>query len=112
MGEAAAEFWLLERGWTVVERQFRVGLGEIDLVARDGDTWVFLEVRLRQGHQTVSALESITPAKQRRIYRAAMLYILRHHLAGQPCRFDVLAIDEGQIEWIADAFPVPSHYTL
>lgn len=101
---AAAEF-LTRRGLAILHRNFRCRFGEIDLIARDGDTVVFVEVRMRARGDFGSAAESITATKRARLVKAAGLY-----LAGQRktprCRFDVVLVSgpEGRIEWIRDAF--------
>ncbi len=99
--ERAARY--LERcGQRIVERNFRVRGGEIDLICRDGRTLVFVEVRLRGRSDFGSAGASITAVKRQRIVLAA-----RHYLAGRPecdCRFDCVLIDGKQLEWIRDAF--------
>jgi len=103
--ERLAERMLAEAGLVVLERNFRCRHGEIDLVARDGDTFVFCEVRLRRSSGYGGAAESITTHKQRRIAAAA-----RYYLAGRreaPCRFDVVLFDATEAGagcWIRDAF--------
>jgi putative endonuclease len=108
--EARALAWLQARGLTLVERNYRVALGprarggEIDLImrARDG-TLVFVEVRQRGSRSHGGAAASVTATKQQRVVRAAQHYLLR--LASPPpCRFDVLALDGEQIEWLQAAF--------
>jgi putative endonuclease len=86
-----------------VARNFRTRLGEIDLVARDGDTLVFVEVRMRSGASFGGALESITPRKQRRIAAAARQFLGRFRRAPR-CRFDVVALDGAGIRWLRAAF--------
>lgn len=103
--EALAAAWLARRGLAVVERNFRIRGGEIDLVCRDGDTLVFVEVRLRTRADYGGAGASITAAKRRRIILAARHYLARHPGAG--CRFDCVLLsdlDPSAIEWIPDAF--------
>jgi putative endonuclease len=102
--ELAAAF-LIARGLAVVERNFRRRCGELDLVARDGETLVFVEVRLRRRGDFGGAAASITAAKRARIVAAAELY-----LAGlaqtPPCRFDAIlldALDAARIEWVRNA---------
>jgi putative endonuclease len=97
---------LLERaGLRVLARNWRCRMGEIDLIAEDGGTLVFAEVRYRGSSSRGGAAESITPAKQARIIAAARAY-----LRGRPeadCRFDVLlldALERDRIEWIRNAF--------
>lgn len=99
----AADF-LVAQGITIVERNFRRRCGEIDLVARDGETLVFVEVRLRRRGDFGGAAASITAAKQRRMAAAAGLYLARLR-ATPPCRFDAVlldALDPDRIEWLRD----------
>jgi putative endonuclease len=92
-------------GLRILARNWRCRVGEIDLVAADGDTLVFAEVRLRRGAAFGGAAESITAGKRARLVAAA-----RHYLAGRPpvaCRFDVLLLDAlspACVRWIRDAF--------
>lgn len=105
-GEAIAERHLQQHGITIVAKNVRIGGGEIDLIAQDGDTLLFIEVRLRRHGANVSAAESITPAKRQKWHRAATAYLQRHYRANPPdCRFDALCIsrrDNGDcdIEWL------------
>ncbi len=101
--EQRAADYLQERGLRIVERNFRCRGGEIDLVARDGDTLVFVEVRARSRQTFGGAAESITAAKQGRILLAARHYLARMDV--QPaCRFDAVLIQGGALEWLRDAF--------
>jgi putative endonuclease len=102
--ELAAAF-LAARGLVVVERNFRRRCGELDLVARDGDTLVFVEVRLRRRGDFGGAAASITAAKRARIVAAAELYLAGLG-ATPPCRFDAIlldALDAARIEWVRNA---------
>ena len=106
--EAAAAAYLGSKGLEILTRNFRCKLGELDLVARDGDTLVFVEVRYRGDGSLCNPLESITPAKQRKTVRAAMSYLQRHKLFDSPCRIDVVSVQPGRvrkyrIEWIKNA---------
>lgn len=86
----------------LVERNFRCTGGEIDLIMRERDTLVFVEVRLRAGASHGGAAASITPAKQRRLILAAQVYLQRQ-ASLPPCRFDVVAIDAGALCWLRHA---------
>lgn len=103
--EALAASFLMRHGLRVLERNWGVRGGEIDLICEDHGCLVFVEVRLRTNNHFGGAGASITPAKQRRIVLAA-----RHYLAGkreQSCRFDVVlleALSETRLEWIKNAF--------
>jgi putative endonuclease len=101
-GEEAALAHLLARGLRLVERNFRCKGGEIDLIMRQNELLVFVEVRQRADAIHGDAAASITPAKRRRLLLAAQLYLLR--LAMVPaCRFDVVAIDAGALRWLPGA---------
>jgi len=105
LAEQQAADYLIRQGLHVLERNWRVRGGEIDLICREGTTLVFVEVRLRKNRQFGGAAESITARKQARIILAA-----RHYLAGKPeqhCRFDVVLLDDlasATPEWIRHAF--------
>lgn len=100
----AARF-LTQRGLRVVERNFRVRGGEIDLICRDGQSVVFVEVRLRRRSDYGGAAASITAAKQAKIVMAARHWLARHGQYHEwPCRFDCVLLDGEHIEWLRDAF--------
>jgi putative endonuclease len=103
--EAMAAAFLEGRGLTIVARNYRCRLGEIDLVARDGGTTVFVEVRRRASSAFGGAAASITSAKRQKLLRAARHYLSRLRELPQ-CRFDALLIqgEPPRIEWIRDAF--------
>src|ERR1700730_5905699 len=83
----------LERGGSaIVARRYRRRSGELDIIARDGDTIVFVEVKARHGHAFGHAAEAGGFAKRRRLARLAKGYVIRHRLTGRPCRFDVVSI--------------------
>ena len=99
--EALAARFLEARGLTVLARNFRARRGEIDLVARDGDTLVFVEVRLRRSSAYGGAVESITPQKRARLVAAAQAYLLRLR-SEPPCRFDAIlldGLDPARVDW-------------
>jgi putative endonuclease len=103
--EALAATYLERHGLAVIERNFRVRGGAVDLICRDGKVLVFVEVRLRSSTRFGGAAASVTSAKQRRVILAAQCY-----LAGKPypsCRFDCVlldALDPSRIEWLKNAF--------
>ena len=104
-GEQLAADYLVRQGLSVIERNFRVKGGEIDLVCRDGKTTVFVEVRLRSRSDFGGAAASITATKQARLILAARHWLLRH--GETPCRFDCVLLDgleSKNIEWLRDAF--------
>jgi putative endonuclease len=92
-GENLACAELQRRGYAIVERRYRTRVGEIDIIAREGDTIVFVEVKARLTDEFGGAAAAVTAWKQRRITRMARDYLSRHRLHDCPCRFDVVAID-------------------
>ncbi len=105
-GESLARQWLEGRSFVVLAARWRCRMGELDLIAREGGTIVFVEVRSRRSDRSGRPEESVGPQKRRRIARLAALW-----LAGQPrpvrdapCRFDVIAVTGERIEHIRGAF--------
>jgi putative endonuclease len=92
LGEDLACGELARRGYAVVARRYRLRGGELDIVALDGETLVFVEVKAREGHRFGEAAEAVTAVKRRRIVRLALDYLVRHRLVDRPCRFDVVAV--------------------
>lgn len=107
-GEDLACAELQKRGYAIVARRYRRRGGEIDIIARHGDTMVFVEVKTREGHAFGEAVEAVTAFKRRRIAQLALDYVTRRRLSHCPCRFDVVSIhfDAGrpQIEVFQNAF--------
>ncbi len=100
---------LRKAGLRVLARNWRCRHGEIDLVAEEGGTLVFAEVRYRRDERFGGAAESVTAAKQSRLIAAARLFLMRRPYArSEPaCRFDVLlldSLDTERIKWIRNAF--------
>ena len=94
VGEEAAEAYLVAQGYRVVERNVASKLGEIDLVALDGETLVFVEVKARASAEFGAAIEAVGPRKRRRLARAAAMFLAKNR-SQRPCRFDVLGLDRG-----------------
>ena len=107
-GEDLACRELERRGYAIIARRHRCRSGELDIVARDGPTLVFVEVKTRDSRAFGDAAEAVTWQKQRRIVRLASEYVMRHHLNDAPCRFDVVSIqfDDGRpvLEVFQNAF--------
>jgi putative endonuclease len=91
-GERMAARWLKRRGYKIVARRCRGQLGEIDLVAVEGRTIVFVEVKTRQSCDAGHPVEAVDREKQRRLTRLAIAYLRRHDLLECACRFDVIAV--------------------
>ncbi len=106
IAEHTAEAYLKKQGLSLLEKNFSCRFGEIDLVMRDGNTLVFVEVRLRSNAKFGSAAQSINHSKQEKLIRTAQFYLQQKDLA-LACRFDVVLFNERQmqsIEWIRNAF--------
>jgi putative endonuclease len=91
-GEDLACRELERRGYAIVERRHRRRGGEPDIIARDGPTLVFVEVKAREDLTFGDPAEAVTARKRRRIVRLAIDYVMRHRLTNVPCRFDVVSI--------------------
>ncbi len=104
-GEAVAARWYEERGYQVVDRNWRCGEGELDLVLRRGATYVFCEVKARATDRFGIPAEAVTASKRRRLRRLAARW-LDDSRFGRPAsiRFDVVALLGGDVEVIEDAF--------
>jgi putative endonuclease len=100
-GEDLACEALCRQGSEILARRSRTRHGEIDIVALDGQTVVFVEVKTRRGTRFGSGAEAVTAWKQRRIMRMAEDFLLRRRLCDRPCRFDVVAVDLEARERIA-----------
>ena len=103
--ESLAAAYLEAEGLKILERNYRCRCGEIDLVAANGATLEFVEVRARGSEAFGGAAGSITAAKRRRVVAAARHYLMRHRSPG-PCRFDVVLVRgrDSRVEWLRDAF--------
>lgn len=91
-GERAAKAFLLDRGFLILHENYTTPLGEIDLICRDGDEVVFVEVKARKSLEFGPPQSSVTLTKQRQIAKAAALFLEREGLAEAACRFDVVAV--------------------
>ena len=94
-GEAAAEDFLKLSGYRIVARHVRTKVGELDLVALDGETLCFIEIKARATAEFGRAIEAVGPQKQRRLAKAALLFLAQIR-SQRPCRFDVLGLDRGR----------------
>jgi putative endonuclease len=94
IGEDLAAAELEARGYAILARRYRTRHGEIDIIAEEADTIVFVEVRARATAEFGAAAESVTPEKRRRVVAMAVDYLARNDLGDRPCRFDVVAVDE------------------
>jgi len=101
-GEAVAERFLRRRGYVIVDRNFRCPLGEIDLVALDRGTVVFVEVKTRRSRHFGSPADSIGRHKRLRLRRAAETYLSRKRLTDRSARFDVVEVLWGDAEPVCE----------
>ncbi len=92
-GEDLAVAAIERLGYEVLDRRYRTRHGEIDIVAEDGDTVVFIEVKARATASRGTAAEAVTARKRRRLIAMANDYLCRRRLTSRRCRFDVVAID-------------------
>jgi putative endonuclease len=92
IGEDLACRELKRRGYAIVARRYRRRSGELDIVARDGPTVVFVEVKTRDGRGFGGGAEAVTGVKRRRMVQLALEYLMRHRLLECPCRFDVVSV--------------------
>jgi putative endonuclease len=111
-GESAAEQYLKNKGYRIVTRNLRSSVGELDLIAEDGQVLVFVEVKARRTDAFGGAIHAVHQRKQDKLIRLAAQYLARHHLKNRLCRFDVVLLQGGantgtaQIEHIENAFEV------
>ena len=102
--ETRAVAELERRGYAVVARRYRTRHGEIDIVARDGETMVFVEVKAREGSEFGTGADAVTLRKQRRVMSMAVDYLARNRMTNRPSRFDVVAIDGTVLTYYKGAF--------
>lgn len=109
LAEKAAADYLQKQGLKLLSANYSCKMGEIDLIMQEGEIYVFVEVRYREGDDYGSSLESVTRGKQNKIIRTAKFYLLENNLYDKTiCRFDVVSskpdAKDSEILWIKDAF--------
>lgn len=98
--------FLEELGYRVIQRNFRCRIGEIDIIAKDQKTYVFVEVKYRKNNKKGAPVEAVHDSKQRKICKTADYFRMIRHLSEEdPCRFDVLSIEGQEITHYKNAFP-------
>jgi putative endonuclease len=109
--ERVAEAFLQGQRYTIIARNYRCAMGEIDVIAQDRDTVVFVEVRSHTGERFGDPLESVTLRKQRQIAKVALDYVMRQRVKNRPLRFDVIGIcwkgNTPQVVHVKNAFDCP-----
>jgi putative endonuclease len=112
-GERVAERWLLRHGWRVLERRYRSGHRDIDLVAERAGLVAFVEVKARAGTAFGDPIEAVNWKKRNDLVRSATVWIDRHGRAGEHYRFDIIGVlmcaERVRIRHIENAFPVSFH---
>ena len=113
-GESLAENYIKRKGYKIIQRNYRCRLGEIDIIAKDDDTIVFIEVRTKQNENFGSPQDSVTSTKISKISKTALRFIQEKNLSGFSYRFDFIAITFSQgkpnIEHIENAFMPNGRY--
>lgn len=110
LGERIAERWLRRQGWRIVERRFRNGRRDIDLVVKQDRTVAFVEVKARKGDAFGGPVEAVNWRKQRELARSAQVWIDRHGGGSEDYRFDVVGVlvagDRVRVRHVPDAFAI------
>ena len=104
-GENLAVSELERREYAILARRYRTRHGEIDIVANDGGTLAFVEVKARSTAEFGTAAEALTMWKKRRLTAMAIDYLARNRIADRPCRFDVVTIDACESDPIVTVYP-------
>jgi putative endonuclease len=109
LGEERAAAFLALQGYVILAKNFRARTGEVDIIAEDRETLVFVEVKTRRGEAYGRPEEAVDYRKQRRIIAAARWYVHRYNCADRDCRFDVVAVEldgskDGRLTHIQHAF--------
>lgn len=109
LGEEIAVAYLKQKRYLIVERNYRKRFGEIDIIAEDGETLVFVEVKTRKSTRFGSPFEAVDSRKQKKMTQAALAYLSSHKLLNRPARFDVVAVmlhhgSDPVVEIVQDAF--------
>jgi putative endonuclease len=111
LGERIAERWLRRQGWRVVQRRYRSGHRDIDLVVERDGTVAFVEVKARRGSQFGDPVEAVNWSKQKQLIRSASTWIDRHGKPSECYRFDVVGVlvegERVRVRHIANAFSLP-----
>ena len=110
LGERIAERWLRRQGWRVVQRRFRSGHRDIDLVVAQDDVVAFVEVKARRGAEFGDPIEAVNWNKQRQLVRSASVWIERHGRPSESYRFDVVGVlvegERVRVRHVPNAFSI------
>lgn len=105
--EIIAADYLKKQGYKILEVNYKNKIGEIDIIAKDGDYIVFVEVKARASQKFGHPLEAIDEIKQQKIHNIASIYLMKNKKYNSPCRFDaisILGVEEPEITHIKNAF--------
>ena len=104
--EQLVKDYLNTHGFLILETNYRCRTGEIDLIAKEGNYYVFIEVKYRTSDAFGTPQEAVTPAKQKRICKTTLRYLYSHNQGeSTPVRFDVAAVSGQKLSYFRDAFP-------
>lgn len=110
LGERIAERWLRRNGWRIVQRRFRSGHRDIDLIVERDDTVAFVEVKARRGSRFGDPVEAVNWSKQKELARSASVWIDRHGRPSESYRFDVVGIlvegERVRVRHVPNAFSI------
>ena len=104
VGEKKAGEFLKKKGYKILETNYKTHVGEIDVIAMDDEQVVFVEVKTRTNDDFGSPSEAVNRKKQEKYYKVATEFLMREELSDRVCRFDVVEIENGQINHIFNAF--------
>ena len=104
IGEKKAAEFLKKKGYSIIELNYRTHYGEIDIIAKDGEYTVFIEVKTRSGNEYGAPSEAVNAKKQEKYVKVATEYLVKNKKTDTLCRFDVVEIENGEINHIIDAF--------
>ena len=103
-GETEAKEYLIKKGYSILETNYTTKIGEIDIIAKKDDFVVFVEVKNRSSNRFGMPREAVTPYKQNKIRKVALMYITKNHLTNSRLRFDCVEILDEKITHIENAF--------
>ncbi len=104
IGEKKAEKYLKEQGYKILATNYKTHLGEIDIIAKDKDEIVFVEVKTRKNEDYGAPSEAVTREKQKKYFKVSTEYLVKNKLMEAVCRFDVIEVEDDKINHIKDAF--------
>ncbi len=103
-GEVKATQYLKSKGYALLDRNYKTHIGEIDIIVQKGEEIIFVEVKTRSSDSYGAPSEAVNDRKREKYFRVATEYLVKHKLTDNPCRFDVIEIENGEINHIENAF--------